>query len=120
MAYAQTEAPGMTKEGPMMAGNFQQGQTLEQAVQLTPNKCYTVLAVGAGVQEVDLVLVAAPPFPPNMPPQQLARDSGTGAYASLGGKGNCYKWPYQIPVQGKYIVTAAQGQGIIASQLYTK
>lgn len=63
MAFAQQEAPGMKAEGGIFAGQFQRGEILEQQLQMMPGKCYTVLAVGAGVAEVDLTLIALAPCP---------------------------------------------------------
>jgi hypothetical protein len=116
--FAATEAPGMTKEGPLVAGNFQQGQVLETPINLTPNKCYTVLAVGVGIQEVDITLVLTTPIP-NMNPT-LARDSGGGAQASLGGKGRCYTWQVPVAAQAKFVIMATKGAGIAAGQAYVK
>ena len=58
LAFAQQEAPGMQREGTTVAGQFKDGQTLEQAFQILPGKCYTVLAVGAGIAEMDIQLIA--------------------------------------------------------------
>lgn len=116
--FAATEAPGMAKDGPLVAGNFQQGQVLETPVNLQPNKCYTVLAVGVGIQEVDITLVLTTPIP-NMNPV-LARDSGGGSQASLGGKGKCYVWQVPVAAQAKYVITATKGAGVAAGQMYSK
>ena len=90
-AMAQSDAPGAKAEGPVMAGNFQEGQVLEQQVQLLPQKCYTVLSVGTGtITEMDLQLVLLTPVPGLQ--GALAQDTGTGGRAGLGAKGNCYKW----------------------------
>jgi hypothetical protein len=118
MAFAQQQAPGMQREGNVLAGQFKDGQTLEQAFQMLPNKCYTVLAVGAGPQEVDIQLVALTPVP-NMSPT-LAQDSGTGSSASLGGGGNCFKWNAPFGINAKFVVKSTRGSGVIASQLYSK
>ncbi len=118
MAFAQQEAPGMSREGNVAAGNYKEGQILEQPFQMMPNKCYTVLAVGAGVQEVDISIVAVTPIP--QASGVLAQDQGTGASASLGGKGNCYKWSFPFGINAKFVVKATRGQGVIASQLYSK
>lgn len=118
MAFATTEAPGQSKEGNINAANFQQGQIQEVALTLQPGKCYTVLAVGVGIQEVDIALVATTPIPGVS--GVLARDSGGGSQASMGGKGNCYKLPVPISVPAKYVVTATRGGGIAASALFTK
>ena len=118
MAFAQQEAPGMSREGQVSAGNFKEGQTLEQPFQMLPNKCYTVLAVGAGVQEVDISIVAVTPIP--QASGVLAQDQGTGSSASLGGRGNCYKWSFPFGINAKFVVKATRGQGVIAGQLYSK
>ena len=117
-AYAATEAAGMTADGPLVAGQFQQGQTLETAVTLNPNKCYTVLAVGAGIQEVDIALVLTTPVPGMNP--TLARDSGGGIQASLGGKGNCFPWRMPFAAPAKFVISATKGAGIAAGQMYVK
>jgi hypothetical protein len=118
MAYAQQEAPGMNREGPVVAGNFREGQTLEQAFQMLPGKCYTILAVGAGISQVDIDVVALTPLP--QASGSLAHVSGNGSNASLGGRGNCYKWGLPVGINAKYVIRATRGQGIAAGQLYTK
>lgn len=116
--FANQEAPGMAREGGVVAAQFQEGQTFEQPVQLQPGKCYTILAVGVGIQEMDITLMAATPVPGMNP--VLAQDSGSGAQASLGGRGQCYKWSFPMNVQGKYILKATRGSGTAAAQLYSK
>ncbi len=106
----------MAREGNPSAGQFTEGQTLETPFQMLPGKCYTVLAVGAGVQEVDiqiqtLVINVA---------TVVAQDSGSGDRASVGGRGNCFKWLIPAGVNAKYVVKATRGQGVIAGQLYIK
>jgi hypothetical protein len=118
MAFAQQAAPGMQREGNIAAAQFQEGQVLEEPVNLQPGKCYTVLAVGAGVAEVDIALQLTTPMPGMNP--ALAQDSGSGQQASLGGGGNCYKWPWPMAGQAKYVIRATRGAGVIASQLYSK
>ena len=115
---AQTDAQGMNKEGAVVAGNFQNGQTLESSFQLNPGKCYTVLAVGAGITEMDVSIVLATSIPGMS--SVLAQDSGSGATASLGGKGNCYKWSAPLAAPAKWVMKARTGQGIAAGQLYSK
>jgi len=118
MAFANTEAPGQSREGNIVAANFQQGQIQEVPVTLQPGKCYTVLAVGVGIQTVDISLVATTAIPGLA--GVLAHDSGGGTQASLGGKGNCYKLPLPISVQAKYVVSATAGQGMAASAMFSK
>jgi hypothetical protein len=117
--FAATEAPGMQREGVIVAGQFQQGQQLETPITLQPNKCYTVLAVGAGLlSEVDINLILTTPVPGLNP--MLARDSGGGVQASLGGKGNCYPWKLPFSASAKYVIIATKGTGIAAGALYVK
>jgi hypothetical protein len=117
MAYAQQEAPNVPRDGNLVAGNFLEGQTLEQPFQLTPGKCYTVLAVGVGITEVDLSIVAVTPIP--QATGVLASTKGTNM-ASLGGRGTCYKWELPVPINAKFVVRAGAGRGVAAAQLYSK
>jgi hypothetical protein len=116
--FANSEAPGMTKEGPTVAGNFQEGQTLEGSFSFQPGRCYTVVAVGAGIQEIDIEMAYVTPIPGLSP--SIGKDSQKGAQASIGGKGNCLKPLSPIPANAKYIVRAARGAGVAAAQLYVK
>ena len=118
MAYAQQEAPGMNREGPVIAGSFREGQTLEQQFQMLPGKCYTILAVGAGIAQVDISVVALTPIP--QASGTLAQVQGNGPNASLGGRGNCYRWSLPVGINAKYVIRATRGQGIAAGQLYTR
>jgi hypothetical protein len=118
-----TEAPGAAKEGGMIAGNFQQGQTMEQAFTLQPGKCYTVVAASAGIQQVDVELLAVTPVPGMNP--SMGKATGTagmaGSQAVLGSKANCIKLALSpFPVQAKFVVTATRGAGMAAAQLYVK
>jgi hypothetical protein len=117
MGYSQQEAPGMAREGNLIAGNFKEGQTLEQPFQLLPGRCYTVLAVGAGITQIDLAIVAVTPIP--QASGVLAQTSG-GPSAALRGRDNCYRWELPVGINAKYVIRAARGQGVAAGQLYTK
>lgn len=117
-AFAKQEAAGMQPDGPVVAAQFGEGQTLEQQTQLLPGKCYTVLAVGAGIQEMDITLIALTPLPGMNP--VLAQDSGGGASASLGGRGNCFKWQWPVGINAKYVLKATRGGGVAAGQIYMK
>ena len=108
----------MSREGTIIAGQFKEGQTLEQAIQMLPGKCYTVLAVGVGIQEMDIALVAVTPLPQASP--VLAQDQGSGASASLGGRGQCFKWTLPFGINAKYVLKASRGSGVAAGQLYVK
>jgi hypothetical protein len=119
MAYSQQEAPGMQREGSVVAANFKEGQVLEQPFQMLPGKCYTVLAVGAGPQQIDLTIVAVTPLPGS---GVLAQAQGNGPNAALGGRGNCFRWnpPVPVGINAKYVIRATRGQGIAAGQLYSR
>ena len=116
--YAGSEAPGMNKEGGIVAGNFQAGQTLESGFTFQPGKCYTLVAQGAGVTEVDLEMQYVTPIPGLAP--SIGKDSQKGAQASIGGKNNCLRPLSPIAAQAKFIVKAGAGAGVIAAQLYSK
>ncbi len=116
--WASSEAPGMTKEGAPIAGNFQAGQTLEQAFTFQPGKCYTVIAQGVGISELDLEMQYVTPLPGLNP--SIGKDAQKGAQASIGGKGNCLKPLSPFPTNAKFIVKATTGAGVAAAQLYSK
>jgi hypothetical protein len=123
MTMGATEAPGAAKEGGMAAANFQQGQTMEQAFTLQPGKCYTIVAASAGIQQLDLEILAVTAVPGMSP--SLGKASGTagmgGSQAVLGSKANCIKLALSpFPVQAKFVVTATRGAGAAAAQLYVK
>ncbi|MDB4944441.1 MAG: hypothetical protein JWP97_3975, partial [Labilithrix sp.] len=116
--FANTEAPGMARDGAVIAGNFQTGQTLEGAFTFQPGKCYTLVAQGAGVTSVGLEMQYVTPVPGLAP--SIGRSSQTGAQASIGGKTACLRPISPFPAQAKFIVTAKAGAGVIAAQLYSK
>ncbi len=116
---AGNDAKGMQPEGSAFAGNFQQGQTLEQGLQLEPGRCYTVVAAGGpGITELDVQIVVQ--TVPMMPPMPMAQDNTTGPNATLGGGGNCWKNASPVGLPAKVIVTARQGGGMAVAQIYKK
>ncbi len=116
-AISMSDAHGMAPDGQSFAGQFQQGQTMEQPLTIQAGKCYTVVAVGAGITQLDIKLIAqqAP-----LPPMVLAQSNTQGANASLGGKGQCFRNPLPIGGPGKIVLTATAGAGIAAAQVYVK
>lgn len=117
---AQKHAPGMRKEGEMMRGVLQEGQTIEQLAMLQPGKCYTVVGIGLPmIQELDINMVVQAPIPgaPSLP---MAQDMMTGAEAALAPQPNCYKYALPLPAQVKIIVKATRGSGAVAAQIYVK
>jgi hypothetical protein len=118
MPLAAAEAPGAQPEGAPFGGQFQEGQTLEQPINIAPGKCYTVLAAGMGPQ-VDIQITAQPA--PMFPPTVVAQSQGAGPTAVLGGKANgCFKNPLPVGGPGKIILRAVRGSGMAAAQVYVK
>ena len=117
---ATQEAPAGAKPvGSMLAGQFQQGQTLEQQLSLQPGKCYTVIGTGLPpVSEVNVRFVAVTPIPGSA--MVMAQDQGTGASAVLGKKPNCYKNPAPFALPVKLVLEVAGGSGVAAAQVYEK
>ena len=112
-------APGAKPIGSAIAGQFQQGQSLEGQIQMQPNKCYTLIGVGLPpVQNLDIQLA---PFVSiaGVPAMVLAADQTVGPNAVIGEKATCYKsGPIAVPM--KVIVTVSQGSGVAAVQVYEK
>ena len=113
----QSEAPGMQPEGSSAAGQCSEGQTFELPLTLQPGKCYTVIAVSMGVQELDAQIATQPV--PQAPPLVLAQDNTSGGQAVVAGKG-CFKNPSPIAVPGKVIIKATRGTGAAVAQIYVK
>ena len=115
---AQQESAGQP-EGTAFAGQFAEGQTLEQPVNLQPGKCYTVLGASlGGVQELDIMIQGqlAP-----LPPTTLAQDQSTGPTATLGGKAaGCWKNPSPIAIPAKIVLRVTKGSGMAAAKVYVK
>jgi hypothetical protein len=115
---AQQNAPGAKPVGSAIAGQFQQGQTLEGQVQMQAGKCYTVIGVGLPpIQNLDVQLA---PFMPiaGLPAAVVAQDQTVGPQAIIGEKGACYH--SVVPMPMKVIVTVSQGSGVAAVQVYEK
>ena len=119
-ALAKTQVVAGSKElGPVFVGNVGGAVTLEQQVTLTPNKCYSVVAVGLPpISELNISLNLTTPLPALSP--VLAVDQDAGGSAVLGKKPTCYKFQSLIPVVAKAVITAAGGQGIAAAQIFEK
>lgn len=118
-AAAANDTRGMQPEGGAFAGQFQQGQTLEQPLTLEPGKCYTVVGLGGpGITELDVQIVVQPA--PMLPAAPIAQDNQTGQNATLGGGGSCFKNPSPIAVPGKVVLRATGGAGMAGAQIYKK
>jgi hypothetical protein len=118
-ALAKTEAPGMTADGPVVAGTFQEGQTLEAPFTLQPGKCYTLVAAGAGPSHVEVEMMYTVPIP-GIPAPSIGTSPEKGPTATIGGKGKCLKPISPIAATAKFILRAKKGAGVAAAQLYSK
>ena len=117
---ATAAAPGAKAVGAAIAGNFAQGQSLEQTVQMNPGKCYTI--VGAGVPTItnlDIQLVPSIAIP-GLPAAVVAADSSQGSTAIVGQQPNCYKWALPMGGTMKVVVSVSAGQGMAAAQVFEK
>jgi hypothetical protein len=111
---------GAKPVGSAIAGNFQQGQSLEEQIQMNPGKCYTVVGVGLPpVQNLDISLVPAIALP-GLPAAAMAADNTVGANAIVGEKPNCFKWALPMSGMMKVIMTVSQGSGVAAAQVFEK
>ena len=113
---AASEAPGMQADGQSFAGNFQDGQTLQQPVTIQAGKCYTIVAASTGMQQLDVQLVAqqAP-----MPAMVLAQGQGSPT-ATVGGKANgCFRSMSPMNMPG-FVVLKAHGAGMAGAQVFIK
>ncbi|MFO0665622.1 MAG: hypothetical protein U0174_16825 [Polyangiaceae bacterium] len=120
---ANTEAAGAAKEGNPVAGNFQQGQTIEQTFTMQPGKCYTVVASSIGIQQLDITASLITPIPGMAAQfgQATGKPGMTGSQAVLGSKANCLKLALiPMAVQAKFTITASKGGGLAVAQLYAK
>jgi hypothetical protein len=110
---------GAKPSGAPVTAQFQQGQCLEVTVNMTPGKCYSVVASGLPtVQNLDLALVAD--ALPGFPQVVAASDSSVGPTSVLGETPNCFKWALLVPGTMKLIVSVSAGQGLAAAQVFEK
>jgi hypothetical protein len=116
--FAASEAPGMAKDGPAVAGTFQEGQTLEAPFTFQPGKCYTLVAGAAGPTSIELEMQYTTPIPGLNP--SIGKSPQAGAQASIGGKANCLKPLSPIAAPAKFILRVKKGAGIAVAQLYSK
>jgi len=118
---AKQQAPGAKAVGgTLVAGQFQQGQTLEVTFNAQPGKCYTVVGAGLpNVQNLDLQIVATAPLP-GLGSPVLAVDQTTGPQAVVAPHPNCYKWALPMAAPLKVVMTVSSGSGMAAAQVYEK
>jgi len=117
---ASAAAPGAKPVGAAIAGNFTQGQSLDQTVQMNPGKCYTIVGVGVPtIQNLDIQLVPSISIP-GLPAAVVASDNTVGSNAIVGQQPNCYKWALPMGGTMKVVMTVSQGQGMAAAQVFEK
>lgn len=117
-ALAAQQAPAGAKPvGSVLAGNFQQGQSLEAQFQMNVGKCYTVVGQGLPpVTNLDIAVALVTPMPGLAP--TLGADNSVAASAVVGGKPDCMKTIF--PAAVKLVLTVSQGSGVAAAQVYEK
>jgi hypothetical protein len=117
---AQHAPAGAKAVGSAIAGNFQQGQSLEAQVQMNPGKCYTIVGVGlpqVANLDISLSLIS---LIPGIPGATLAADNSVGSTAIVGDKPNCIKSMSPISAPVKLVITVSQGSGVAAAQVFEK
>jgi len=113
-AAAAKYASGMSPEGQPAKGQIQQNGHIQFIVNMDASKCYTIVAYGAGVADLDLNLLA-PPFY-NV---SAGTDGMAGPTAVIGGNPKmCPAIPVAIPY--KVDIFAKSGGGQVAAQVYSK
>ena len=115
---AKVDAPGMDAEGAAITGTVSEGGHVDGLVNLSPGKCYTVIAVGAvgTVTRLDATLYAPPLF--NVPAGSDSGAMNTPAVIGKGGKALCPQVPFQIAY--KLEITGKKGAGDVRAQLFSK
>lgn len=105
---------GARQLAPPFAGQFAEGQILEQKMQLVAGKCYTVVGLALPpVEELNIELFAeADPRTP------LLVDDTQGPQAVLGSRDKCYLSTEGGPA--RLVLRVTKGQGVAAAQVYFK
>lgn len=114
-AAAAKYAPGMSPDGQVAKGNLAEGGHIDFVVNMDPSRCYTIVAYGAGVVDLDVSLLAPPLY------NFLAGQDGMAgptAIIGAGPKPMCPIIPMAVPY--KIDLHAKKGGGQVAAQLYSK
>jgi hypothetical protein len=118
VAKSETQ-PGAVAVGETLVGNFATGGSLDVPLQLNPNKCYTIVAVGLPpVTDVNIQITLVTPLPGMNP--VLAIDQEAGPQAVLGKKAGCYRWAFGMSAPAKMVVQVPGGSGLVVAQAYEK
>ena len=117
---AQKAMTGAKPVGKVAAAQFQQGQCLETLVNMSPGRCYSVVATALpGVQNLDLSLVPNVAIP-GLQQVVAASDNSVGPNAVIGEAPNCFKWALPMAGTMKLIVSVSAGQGLAGAQVFEK
>jgi hypothetical protein len=108
-------APGMSPEGQVAKANLAEGGHVGFIANMDGSHCYTIVAFGAGLADLDVNLLAPPLY------NFLAGQDGmAGPTAVIGAspKPMCPIVPLSVPY--KIDLFAKKGGGPVAAQLYSK
>ena len=106
----------MKPDGDAFAGQFNNGQVLEQAFEIEPGRCYGAVAVGVGISELEMALVLGEPPVDHV----MGRDELKGWQAVIGPSGRCISNPLPATAEAKLVITAVTGQGQVLARIYSK
>jgi len=107
-------AAGMTPDGEVAKGTLTEGGHVGFIVKMEPTKCYTIVAQGAGIEELDLFLLV-PPFYNLLG----AHDVLSGPVAVIGATPKmCPISPIAVPY--KIDMHARKGGGSVVAQVFSK
>jgi hypothetical protein len=115
---AKVDAVGMDAEGAPITGTVSEGGHVDGLVNLSPGKCYTIIAAGAVnvLTRIDATLYAPPLF--NVPAGSDSAGINAPAVIGKGGKALCPQVPFQIAY--KLEITGKKGAGDVRAQLFSK
>ena len=117
---ASQQMRGMSPATPVIAGQFKQGQYLEQTFQMQNGKCYSAAVVGVGITTMKIQFVALQPIPGVQNPV-LSEVTGSGQQLTLGNSSKCgHRWSLPVGINAKVVYTAVQGGGTAAGRVYFK
>lgn len=103
--------------GVPFAGQFGEGEILEQRVTLVAGKCYTVVAAALPpVADVSIELFA---LAEGKPPRSIGRDTEVGTQAVLGRKEGCFR-PQAGETSALLVLKVEKGRGVAAAQVFEK
>jgi hypothetical protein len=117
-ATAKVDAVGMDAEGAPITGTVTEGGKVDGLVNLSPGRCYTIIAAGAVnvLTRIDATLYAPPLF--NVPAGSDSPGINAPAVIGKGGKAMCPQIPFQIAY--KLEITGKKGAGDVRAQLFSK